>query len=145
MAKKSAALSGGFAALGVSLRKRSEGSRPQRTVSAEPPAPLHHQSTGGQRGGFARGRSTRSGVLPPHPDLRTRPAAAAFDQAQFARDTCGRSVKDVPERFVKDVMELDTFRAASVPHSSGFSRWGVSQLRGTGLNLSQSLLPSRSP
>jgi len=23
-----------------------------------------------------------------------------------------RSVKDVPERFVKDVMELDTFRAA---------------------------------
>jgi hypothetical protein len=26
-----------------------------------------------------------------------------------------RSVKDVPERFVEDVMELDTFRAAIRP------------------------------
>jgi hypothetical protein len=40
-------------------------------------------------------------------------------------DACGWSVKDVPERFVKDVMELDTFSAAyTAERNLGFSPGG---------------------
>jgi hypothetical protein len=35
-------------------------------------------------------------------------AEAAPDEGHSTRNACGLSVKDVPERFVKDVMELDT-------------------------------------
>jgi hypothetical protein len=48
----------------------------------------------------------------PHSDLRVGSDAAALDDGPSTRDACGPSVKDVPERFVKDVMELDTQRAA---------------------------------
>jgi hypothetical protein len=44
------------------------------------------------------------------------PHAGVLDGSHPVRDPCGPSVKDVPGRFVKDVMELDTFRAALSVH-----------------------------
>ena len=61
-----------------------------------------------KRGGAAGSRAPHSGVLPPHSDLRVGPNAALLQYGHSDRDARGPSVKDVPERFVKDVMELDT-------------------------------------
>jgi hypothetical protein len=44
----------------------------------------------------------------PEPVLKCNPLSPPKN-----RDTCGQSVKDVPERFVKDVMELDSFSSAA--------------------------------
>src|SRR5882762_2360034 len=108
VAQEFASIPGVAVLLAISGGQRTQRGRPQRTVPAAPPAPLHHQGAGRERGRVVGSRTPHSGVLPPHPDLRVGHHAAMLDHSHSTRGTCGPSVKDVPERFVKHVMELDT-------------------------------------